>query len=257
MATWRCGLMAQEADTCCFCTGSVAWMRVAVDMRAHGCTPATGPVDSLTFEAFADDVADVIEAVGARAGRPPIAVAGVSMGAEVALHLVAKRPLAAAALILVRPAWAGGQVQNPMLPLYELVRSYLRAEGPSGVARFVQTPEYQEILRRSPQAAQSLRRQFERLSAAERADVLTAIPRSPQLPLEQVRRIRLPTLVLAAPHEPGHPVSAAETLAAALGGPVQFTMLPQKLPERGEHERRLLAATGAFLMSLDPFGRRA
>jgi pimeloyl-ACP methyl ester carboxylesterase len=226
------------------------WRRLAVDMRAHGATAAIGAPNTLTFAAFAQDVEAISREAIAASGRPLIAIVGMSMGAEVALHVVARSPELALALVLIRPAFAGGAVPSQMLPCYQLVRDYLQRSGPVGVEAFVETEAYQEILRQSPQAAQSLRRQFARPDAVERSDVLTAIPTSAQLPIDTLRRLTLPTLVIASPNDPAHPLACADLLANVLPDARPLVIVAEKQVDPGEHERELRDATSEFLRSI-------
>lgn len=226
------------------------WSRLAIDLRAHGATEAIGPQATLTFEAFADDVVSVARAATGAGRRPLTAIVGMSMGAEVALHVAARAPRLARALILIRPAWAAGRVPYRMLVPYQQLRAALEASGAAGVDAFVESPEYQAILTQSPQAAQSLRRQFTRPRAAERAAVLTAIPASAQLPIETVREVTLPTVIIASPNDPAHSLACAQELAQALPqgrGPV---VIAEKQVTAGEHERQLRDATSAFLRAV-------
>ena len=190
------------------------WRRIAIDMRAHGATDAIGTADSLTFDAFAEDV----EAVASRRS-PPAASADRNRR-----HVDGRRGCAACRCALPgrgsgpRPHPTGlGRGSRPyqMLTPYQRLRESLAQSGPAGVEAFVETPEYQAILDQSPQAAQSLRRQFSRPFAVARAAVVTAIPTSEQLPIDTIRRLTIPTVVIASPNDPAHPLACAEQLAGA------------------------------------------
>ena len=75
---------------------------LAPDQRAHGAdrSPA-GPAES-TFDRLARDQLALLD----RGEIPSIAVAGLSMGAGVALTMFALAPQRVDALLLIRPAWA-------------------------------------------------------------------------------------------------------------------------------------------------------
>lgn len=224
------------------------WRRVAPDMRGHGETEVLGEPASLTFAAFADDALAVLESMGELS--TPAAIVGMSMGAEIALHVASARPDLVGALVLIRPAFAPGVARNEMLPVYRRVRQLLEEMGAAGVTEFVRTPEYRSVAKRSEQAASSLVRQFERSGAAERAAVLTAIPSSEVLPLESVRSIGCPALVLVSPEDPAHPMTCGRVLAGVLPGAEPLVVLPKKSVAPGPHEEQMRAHIAHFLMGL-------
>lgn len=224
------------------------WWRIAVDMRGHGTTPLLGPPETLTFAAFAEDVTAVLEWVASRAGQSPVALVGMSMGAEVALQIAASRPDLVRALVLIRAARAGDVVDSGMVAVYRKVADCLERHGPEDGARaFSRSDEYRHIALLSAATAASLLRQFQRPDAVERAEVLRSVPISPAIALDAVSRIDIPALVLVSPGDPAHPMTCGRLLARALpqAGPV--TILPQKLPEPGVHEERLRAATATWI----------
>lgn len=222
------------------------WRRIAIDMRGHGGTRALGEAGSLTFDAFSDDAIVVLRSLGAR----PAVIVGMSMGAEIALHIASRAPELVRALALIRPAFAGGVARNNMLPVYRLVREYLQRTGVDGVSAFVRTPEYRSIARLSQQTAVSLVRQFERPGAAERAEVLTAIPSSPVLPLAEVQLIDHPAIVLVSPEDPAHPMTCGRVIADALPNAGRVVILPKKAAVPGPHEEQMRATVGLFLRQL-------
>jgi pimeloyl-ACP methyl ester carboxylesterase len=230
-------------------TAGGGWRRVAVDMRGHGETRALGEAGSLTFDAFADDAVAVLRSLGK--GARPAVIVGMSMGAEVALHIASRAPELVRALVLIRPAFAGGVVSNNMLPIYRLVKEHLQRDGVAGVSAFVRTPEYRSIARLSEQTAASLARQFERPGAVERAEVLTAVPSSPALPLAEVQLIDHPAIVLVSPEDPAHPMTCGRLLADSLPNAGRLVILPKKAAVPGPHEEQMRATVASFLRQLE------
>ena len=79
---------------------SLLWRRIAPEMPGHGSTELSED-DELTFEAFGDAAAEVLDR---RAPGQRVPVAGVSMGAGVALALATRHPELVKRLILIRPS---------------------------------------------------------------------------------------------------------------------------------------------------------
>lgn len=226
------------------------WWRVGVDMRGHGATDVLGPPETLSFAAFAEDVAAVLEWMVERTGEIGVILVGMSMGAEVSLQVAATRPDLARAIVIIRAARAGNVVNAYMVGAYRKVADLLERYGPDGAEAFLRTAEYRHIALLSAATAASLLRQFQRPDAVARAEILRVLPVSPALPLEVVAKIDAPALVLVSPGDPAHPMTCGRLIAQALPQAAPVTILPQKLSEPGAHERQLRAAIGTWLTQL-------
>lgn len=218
------------ADTVC--------RRVAIDMRAHGDTEVVGPAETLTIDEFSRDAEAVIEHLGL---KQPLVGVGVSMGAAITLALALRRPDIFAGCALVRPAPPGCEV-------FAVAGRVLAAHGPAGLDLFVASPEYQEIERASPVVAGSLRRQFDRKDAQRRAAVLESVPYCPPPARDQLQRLKIPVLIVAAPDDPVHTLDQAEYLASVIPG-ATMRIVPAKLATQGAHEIALRAAVESFAAS--------
>ena len=188
---------------------------IAIDLRGHGETRPVGPPGGFTFATLAADVGALADSLGL--GR--FACAGVSMGAGVALSFALADPSRISGLALVRPAWTDRPLTENLTPFVEIAE-LLRRFGPSKGRRvYEQSARLRSIRRVSSHAAASLCEQFAKPSAAERAVRLDMMPRStPYASVSELRRLRVPGLVIGCDQDPLHPLAFAEAWAANLGG---------------------------------------
>jgi pimeloyl-ACP methyl ester carboxylesterase len=211
---------------------------IAPELPGHGDTDLL-PDDPATFDAFAELCASVLDGmlITGRISTGPLPVVGVSMGAGVALALVAARPDLVAGLTLIRPSWLD-EAPPPNLAPFPIVAGLLRELGPAaGAAAFRDTAIYRNIEREAPAMAQSLLGQFSRPHASERARVLKEMPLSLPLPDRQAyTALAVPTLVVGAPEDPVHPYALAQTLSEWVPGS-RFASVPRKLLDPSEHNQ--------------------
>jgi pimeloyl-ACP methyl ester carboxylesterase len=212
-----------------------AYRRVAFDMRGHGATRGLGAPQSLTLEDFARDVLSELP-------DEKVKLLGVSMGAAVALYVAAIAPERVARLVLVRPAWLD-QAMPVNLAIFPIIGELLQSG--ADVESLTACADYRRIASVSSAMAASLRGQFSRPMARERADVLRRIPASSPLPRAQWDAIDMAALVLGAATDPVHPLQFAEEIAAALPN-ARFAGLPAKQERPGRHEEALRDATTRF-----------
>jgi pimeloyl-ACP methyl ester carboxylesterase len=216
-------------------------------MPGHGETDLLDN-EPVSFRHFADQVADLLDTLAA-SGRctPPMAVAGVSMGAGVALTLAARRPDLVERLVLIRPSWLD-KSPAPNLAVFEAVANLLARLGPTaGEEAYKTTAVHRELEHTAPAMAQSLRGQFRRPQARERARVLAEMPHSLPLPdRNSYARLNVPALVLVAPRDPVHAVSIGTTLADWLPR-ASLAPLPRKLPDSTRHDLAIQQALIRYL----------
>jgi pimeloyl-ACP methyl ester carboxylesterase len=117
------------------------WRKVAVDMRGHGDTEALGPPQTLTHAAFLEDLAAVLGWLVLQTGRPPVALVGMSMGAELALQAGLRHPDLVRSLVLIRPSGPDAP-PGPVRAVYPVIADLLRCSGPDGKECFARSPQY-------------------------------------------------------------------------------------------------------------------
>ena len=212
---------------------------VAPDLRAHGATTLDESVGMLTFGQLADDVEQLVTALDLDA--EPLLL-GVSLGAGVAVELMARQRISVHGVVLIRPAW--GWLGSPAnLAAYPRIARLLIDHGADeGRELFQECEPFIEIAQTSEAAAEALLGQFDAPQAQERSQRLTALPAgAPSRPRMRPRR---PVLVLGGVLDPVHPMSLAEQVAKDLGG--RFVQVPARYDAPADHRAAVRAAVGRF-----------
>ncbi len=218
---------------------------IAMDSRGHGQTEPLGPVNETSLARFADDACGLLDYLQVAQA----VVGGISMGAAVALNLTLRFPERVKGLVLSRPAWL--DTANPRNAAWfgEIAR-LIREYGPhQGKQRFRDSVMYQEILAESTDVAQSMLNQFDSQRAEETAIILDRLRGdTPCQALDELARIKVPTLVLANQQDPVHPFEYGKILAQAIPG-AQFAELTPKSQSLERHQADIQQHLGRFLQT--------
>jgi pimeloyl-ACP methyl ester carboxylesterase len=225
---------------------------LCLDARAHGQTQPLGDPSALSFDVFGDDLVAWLNHVGvARA-----IIAGISMGAGVALNVAVRYPERVAGLVLFRPAWLDGPMPPENVARYAAIARLLRNVGAAAdadqalrgaVAEFEASDDYRELLASSPDTAQSLRGQLTNERAVDAVARLERLP--PDRPLADLRAvaaIQFPVLVLAHRQDPIHRFGFGKRLAGAIPGARLIELTPKSIA-RARHGAEVQACLEAFL----------
>ncbi len=180
---------------------------VRYDARGHGESTGTADPSVYQWSSLAEDALALHSVLGGQA----VVLGGASMGAATMLHAAVRNPQSARALVLVIPptAWEtrAGQRQ-----IYENSASFIRVKGKDRYVQAVQKLPVIPILADHPQ--------YRPLAPDITEDllpfVLEGAAASDLPPIEALRTLDIPTLILAWDTDPGHPVSTAVTLHEAL-----------------------------------------
>jgi len=215
---------------------------VCLECRGHGATVPLGDGDALNFATFAHDVLALMDHLDIERAL----LGGVSMGAGVAARIALDRPERVTGLVLVRPAWLDAP-HPENLQIMEIVAGLIRRyETDDALTALEGEASYQAIAAQAPSAAESLRGQFSRPLARERAAVLERMPADHPLPDgSRWADIATPTLVIATQGDPIHPFATAEAIAARLPN-ARLREVPSKDTDPGAHTREVVAAVAAF-----------
>jgi pimeloyl-ACP methyl ester carboxylesterase len=182
---------------------------VRYDARGHGRSPAGSSSSDYEWPSLANDFLAVADEVGLGS----FVAGGASMGCATVLYAALAAPERVAALVLAIPptAWETRAAQREV---YEKSAGFLAKRGMDA---------YLEATRALPaNPPWSASRREARLAHVARMDpdVLATILRgaaaSDLPPREAVANITCPTLVLAWEDDPGHPMSTATDLVAAI-----------------------------------------
>lgn len=199
---------------------------LAFDARAHGETRPLGDPKKVALAVFADDLIALMDHLG----LDRAVVGGISMGAAVALNTVLRYPSRVLGLVLSRPAWLDRPLPENARVYPHIVQHILKYGPTEGLEHFRETPEFRAILHESPDAAQSLVRQFEHPRAVECLARLERIPHdSPCHDRTEWQAIRVPTLVLGNRLDPIHPWDFAQTIAREIPGAILRELTPKTI----------------------------
>jgi pimeloyl-ACP methyl ester carboxylesterase len=220
---------------------------LSMDCRGHGQTRPLGHPEKLSFDAFADDVAALMDHLGLESA----VAGGISMGAGVALNLALRHPQRVRGLVLVRPAWLDGPMPEGNAKIYSYIASLIRERGPeAGREEFLRSDTYARVQEQSPAGAASLVAEFDNPRAEEVVDVYERIPAS--FPVQNNfdwERIPVPTLVLANLQDPLHPFEYGKELARSIPG-ARFAELTPKSVDEERHGREVQHHAEKFLSAL-------
>jgi pimeloyl-ACP methyl ester carboxylesterase len=202
---------------------------LAYDARGHG---ASSPAESPQAYRYEDLGAD-LEAVLDHAGAERVVLAGASMGAHTLIWLALHRPERVAGLVIITPAFSGGEDSDPeRLARWDALAEGLRHGGIDGFVAAYGEPSVPERWRET--VIKVIR---QRLALHEHpdalADALRAVPRSrPFGSLEDLTAIAVPTVVVASSDEadPEHPQAVGEAYADAIPGARLVTDEPGRSP---------------------------
>jgi pimeloyl-ACP methyl ester carboxylesterase len=215
---------------------------VRMDMRGHGETHPLGPEAGFTFAQMAADVLALADHL--RLGA--FVIGGISMGAGIALSVASLQPGRVRGLILIRPAW----LDEPAPPSLEVMREagrYIQQFGVTvGKSRFQESALYRAVAAQVPYAAQGLLAQFDHPRAAEAVVRLLSIPGSqPVGDRAAWSQLAMPTLIIGNAHDPTHPLSMAQALAAWIPNS-RFIEVPPKAVSVADHNAAVIAGIGGW-----------
>src|SRR6516164_3164749 len=186
----------------------------AFDFRAHGRT-ALGDPAKLRLEIFADDLVAFLDHLQVERA----VLGGISMGAAVALIAALRYPKRCIALVLSRPAWLDGSMSATATAAYQEAVTCLKEEPSqeSALQKLESSEIYRAVARQSADAGKSLLGQL-RCVVSEPSLREAALARLQHLPSRQsgtgladAAAVKVPTLVLATPSDPVHPLFYAQS----------------------------------------------
>jgi pimeloyl-ACP methyl ester carboxylesterase len=216
--------------------------RLTLECRGHGRSEA-GDFRYLSIATFADDVAAMIEA----SGLGPVALGGISMGAAISLRLAVRRPDLVRALVLARPAWVVDVAPPNMAATLQIGQLLLSLPPAEARAAFEASATARQLALEAPDNLSTLLGFFERPAPDVTAALLTAISLDgPQISADEVRAVRVPTLIIATGRDEIHPVGHAEELAGMIAG-ARLMRITSKSDDRAGYVADMRAALSGFL----------
>jgi 3-oxoadipate enol-lactonase len=180
---------------------------VTVDLRGHGASP---PSTEFTIEQMADDIAATLDA----AGIEQVAVAGLSLGGAVAQAFATRHVDRTSALALIdTTAWYGSDAPAQ----WAQRAAKARASGMRSLSEFQLARWFSDGFRRDhPQLCQGLLEIFARNDLTSYEATCHALG---ALDLrDQVKAVRVPTLLIVGSEDPATPPRHAQDLSERIPG---------------------------------------
>lgn len=185
---------------------------IAPDLRGHGATAA--PEGVYTIDAMADDVVELLDALGL---REPVVIGGLSMGGYVALSIAARFPERLRGLMLLDTR-AGADAPETARVREELARE---VESTGSVASVVagMLPKLVSPATRAnrPEMLNPLQAMMERTVPRAVAGALRGMASRPDRTAD-LARIAVPTLVLAGADDALIPLEESRRMAGSIPG---------------------------------------
>jgi pimeloyl-ACP methyl ester carboxylesterase len=183
--------------------------RLTLECRGHGQSEA-GPLDQLSISTFTQDLAQFIEALE----TGPVVVGGISMGAAISLRLAVKHPELVRALILARPAWITEAAPPNMRPNAQVGALMLAHPPEMAYSTFMRSDTARHLAQAAPDNLKSLESFFKREPHEVTAELLSRISiDGPGVEESELKRLKVPTLVLGHEHDFIHPLAYAQAIA--------------------------------------------
>lgn len=221
------------------------YQRITIEARGHG-RSQPGPLNKLSIETFANDVAAYIEANL----NAPVIVGGISMGAAISLRLAVKRPDLVRALVLARPAWLMSAAPQNMLPNAEVGELLTRLPPSEAKATFLAGEIGMQLAANAPDNLASLCGFFARDPIPVTAALLNAISADgPGIAEQDLFRLTCPTLVLGHERDLIHPITHARVLAKSIPA-ARFVQITPKVESKAQYLADFHQAMRTFLKDL-------
>jgi pimeloyl-ACP methyl ester carboxylesterase len=222
--------------------GDPRFRRITLECRGHGASEP-GNIMAFSIATFAEDIAALIEAQG----LAPLVVGGISMGAAIALRLAVRRKDIVRGLILARPAWGTEAAPDNMTPAAEVGQLIATLPVEAARERFLASDTARQLADIAPDNLSTLEGFFARAPLAITAALLQRISADgPGVSDDEVRAIRVPTLILAHGRDTLHPLGLAESLASLIPEN-RLVTITAKADDRARYVSDFRAALSAFL----------
>lgn len=183
---------------------------INMDFRGHGRSSTTESEYSL--EQFAEDVYGLMKELGIEQAH----VAGLSMGGMVAVRLALAHPEVVRSLMLLDTSARPEQAERA--PQYETMARISREQGPEAIMQGV-IPIFfsQAFIEGQPQKLEAFKEQFRSLNPEGVYRATLAVTRRRDI-CEEIKSIRVPTLVIVGKEDLAMPVREAETIQRQIAG---------------------------------------
>ena len=182
---------------------------IAYDARGHGSSGHTANPSDYTWEALGEDLYTLLGALGIERAQ----LAGGSLGAGISVTAAMRHPEVVASLLLFGPPPVGEEWDGWARNGLRIQAAVLTQEGLEGLLRLREALEATEERRARDLAWWEWeRRWLLALNVEAMVACQTGLAEGPGIPLERLRELDAPTLIVAHPDDPQHPLATAELL---------------------------------------------
>lgn len=211
---------------------------ITVNQQGHGNSDACW--ERYDFEHLADDILALLEHLHIKKA----CLAGISMGAAVALNLAVRFPERVEKLILIRNAWTDQPMSEEVQLAYHDLGEALR-EG--GLAKFQQTKGWDIVKEPSVYTRNAFLSPFEDESCLRYWQKYLILPeKTPIKSVEELEKLTMPVLILACKNDLCHPFHYGIYLAEHIEG-AQFREIVDKDTDGARHKEMINEAIREIL----------
>lgn len=215
------------------------------DAPGHGANDWI-PANGCNFESFATEVKKIMDE---DLPSSQYIVAGISMGAGIALRLAYQFPDKIKKLILVRPAWLTEKLIPSRQLMYDLGRKWEACSTKETYEWLLENPLFQQMKEESEGCANSVLGQLSRPYPSLAAQTLIGMNScAPVDTVEGIKSVQTETLVLGSEHDPLHPLYIAQQLAEWMPN-AKFVQVPSRYEEPTEHKKALNEELRKFIVN--------
>jgi pimeloyl-ACP methyl ester carboxylesterase len=187
---------------------------VAPDVRAHGASTVVGEGDDFALDRLAAECGD---ALAAEWDGRPVTIVGISMGAAIGLRIALSGRFPIDRIAFLRPSFTD-RALPANLAVFPVIAELLERHGPQrALSALRASGAYDAVRGISPVGADALETQVTQPLAWERRVRLLEIPRNRAYAPGELGTLRAPSVVLASPRDPVHPLHVAEEWRDGLG----------------------------------------
>ena len=182
-------------------------MCVLPDQRGHGESESD---DDMSIDTLVEDVIKLADHLGI----DRFAIGGISMGAAVSIATCLKHPERIAGMLLIRNAWCDRTMSQVYIDLFAALAEALKKNDRDAL---LNSPAYQTALKEDSKTAVSMFDFFEDPVALKYPGKFAAVPEQhPIRTLDELKKIRVPVMILANRQDDIHPYHYGEILHEAI-----------------------------------------
>lgn len=216
---------------------------IVPDMPGHGHNNRI-PDSGYSFNSLANEVKDIMDE---KPGQQYI-LAGISMGAGIALCLAHKYPDRISKAILVRPAWLNNPFPENLDLLYRLGLKWTGSSTEDTRQWLLKDKDYVLMKKESEACARSVEGQLKRPDPVLAARTLTEMcSDAPLRKIDDIESIRVPMLIIGSEKDHLHPLQIARQLYQWLPE-ASFAQIASRYHSPEQHKKELNTILGKFII---------